>query len=320
LARPAGPVVLQKGAARTERVDCGDFVAIEHWGAASPQAQIRRLKSNWLRDPILSVAAWWNSRIALKEMLRMAHFFDTYDRFFRTSKVSTARRLKYRYDMLFKGREDLFRGKRVIDLGAHDGRWSFCALKAGANFVLGLEAREETIAGGLRNFEHYGVPTDSYEFRIGDAFDSLQGLDANNPRYKFDVGLCLGFFYHTIRHFEIVAHFSRLHCNTVIIETNILPNEKGPIVRWRTKSVELAYNVYSPSGALLGTEPSFSRLPSTSRLGEVAISSLPSVSAIKMLLNVFGYNAVELPRKTPDPIPDLVDFAEGRRVAILGTR
>ncbi len=122
----------------------------------------------------------------------MAHFFDTYDRFSRTANVgppASADRLKYRYEMLFKGREDLFRGKRVIDLGAHDGRWSFCALKAGANFVLGLEARRESIAEGLRNFEHYGVPADSYEFRIGDAFDLLQGLDANNPRYKFDIGL-----------------------------------------------------------------------------------------------------------------------------------
>ena len=161
---------------------------------------------------------------------------------------------------------------------------------------------------------------DSYEFRNGDAFDLLQGLDANNPLYKFDIGLCLGFFYHTVRHYEVVAHFSRLHCSTVIIETNIIPNEKAPIVRWRTKSVELAQNAYSPDGALLGTEPSFSRLRSESGFGEVTISGRPSLSAVKMLLNVFGYNAVELPRVTPPPIRGMADFAEGGRVALLGTR
>jgi hypothetical protein len=252
----------------------------------------------------------------------MADLFDTYDRFCTTNvgPPASARRLKYRYDMLFKGREDLFRGKRLIDIGAHDGRWSFCALKAGANFVLGLEARKESIAEAQRNFEHYGVPADSYEFRNGDAFDLLQGLDANNPLYKFDVGLCLGFFYHTIRHYEVVAHLSRLHCSTVIIETNIIPKENAAIVRWRTKSAETWHNVYSRDGALLGTEPSFSRLRLESGVGDAAISGLPSLSAVKMLLNVFGYNAVELPRVTPPPGRAMADFAEGGRVALLGTR
>jgi hypothetical protein len=39
-----------------------------------------------------------------------------------------------------------------------------------------------------------------------------------------------------------------------------------------------------------------------------------------MLLNVFGYNAVELPRDTPPPNRDMEDFARGGRVAFLGTR
>jgi SAM-dependent methyltransferase len=234
----------------------------------------------------------------------MTEFFDSYDRFFKTSKAGSAYRLKYRYDMLFKGREDIFRGKRVIDIGAHDGRWSFCALKAGASYALGLEAREDTISGGLRNYEHYGIPTDSYKFQVGDAFDLLNTFDANNPYYQFDVGLCLGFLYHTIRHFEIVSHLSRLGCNTVIIETNVIAKEKAPIVQYRTETVELAHNAYSSSGTHNG----------------MAISGLPSVAAVKMLLGVFGYSAVEMPRAIPDPIPDMIDFTEGRRVAILGTR
>jgi hypothetical protein len=234
----------------------------------------------------------------------MDSFFDKFDRFVATSKAGGAYRLRYRYQMLFEGREDLLRGKRVIDIGAHDGRWSFCALKAGASFVLGLEARAQTVVGGIQNYEYYGVPADSYEFLVGDAFDLLASFDANDPKRRFDVGLCLGFFYHTIRHFEIVAHLSRLGCETVIIETNIIPNEKAPLVRYRTESVYLAHNAYSSSGVDKGN----------------AISGLPSVAAVEMLLGVFGYETMELPRATPEPLEDMIDFTEGRRTAILGTR
>jgi SAM-dependent methyltransferase len=234
----------------------------------------------------------------------MATLFDEYDLFFKTSRAGNAYRLRYRYRMLFEGRENLYSGKRVIDIGAHDGRWAFCALKAGARFVLGLEARPETIEAGLRNYRYYKVPTDNYHFLVGDAFDLLTGLDSENPNNRFDVGLCLGFFYHTIRHFEIISHLRRLGCSVVIIETNIVPNEQLPIVRYRTEPVQLAHNAFSSQGVREG----------------MAISGLPSVAAVKMLLGVFGYETVELPRGEPDPIPDMIDFRENRRTAILGTR
>jgi hypothetical protein len=231
-------------------------------------------------------------------------FFDEYNLFFKSSKAGNAVRLRYRYRMLFEGRNALYRGKRVIDLGAHDGRWSFCALKAGASFVLGLEARSETIEGGLRNYEYYKVPTDRYQFLVGDAFDLLPTLDPEDPKNRFDLGLCLGFFYHTIRHFEIISHLSRLGCDTLIIETNFIPNEQSPIVRYQTEPVTLRHNGFSSQGVWNG----------------MTISGMPSVAAVKMLLGVFGYETMELPRDEPDPDPDMIDFTENQRTAILATR
>ena len=37
------------------------------------------------------------------------------------------------------------RGKRVLDLGSHDGHWCWAALECGAEYVLGIEGRRELV-------------------------------------------------------------------------------------------------------------------------------------------------------------------------------
>ena len=110
-------------------------------------------------------------------------------------------------------------GRRVVDLGCHDGRWSFAALKAGATHVTGIEARVHLLRKAEQNFNHYGVPADTYRLVSGEAVEALRGLKAGNV----DVVLCLGFFYHTLEHMRLLLEARRLGAEYVIVDTSISP-------------------------------------------------------------------------------------------------
>lgn len=46
----------------------------------------------------------------------------------------------------------------LLDIASHDGRWSFAAYKAGAEYVAGIEARSQLTNLAYENMQHYGVP------------------------------------------------------------------------------------------------------------------------------------------------------------------
>jgi protein-L-isoaspartate O-methyltransferase len=144
-------------------------------------------------------------------------FFDRFDRFYATSQTSAfPHRLNGRYDAIIARNAHLLNGKTVLDIASHDGRWSFAVLKAGAAHVVGVEPRQELIDNANETFECYGVDPACYTFRRGDVFDLLSGE-------AFDIVLCLGFFYHTIRHAELLDLIERTGARLVVIDTEVTP-------------------------------------------------------------------------------------------------
>src|SRR6266446_801015 len=84
-------------------------------------------------------------------------FFDQYPRFYSTSMVSPSpERLNERYRALISPNEEFIRGKTILDLAAHDGRWSFAALKAGARHVTGIEGRAHLVESAIATAQEYG--------------------------------------------------------------------------------------------------------------------------------------------------------------------
>ena len=66
----------------------------------------------------------------------LMNFFSDHPRFFVTSEIGTEpERLNRCHDVLIERNAELIRGRRILDIGSHDGRWSFAALKAGAKYV-----------------------------------------------------------------------------------------------------------------------------------------------------------------------------------------
>ncbi|PIE58165.1 MAG: hypothetical protein CSA33_04440 [Desulfobulbus propionicus] len=147
------------------------------------------------------------------------NFFDQYQRFYVTSETSPfPHRLNGRYRAIIEKNADRIAGSRVLDIASHDGRWSFAALQAGARHVTGVEPRQELIENAHQSFAHYGMEKKQYDFICGDVFTAI-------TNQQFDVVLCLGFFYHTTRHPELLAMIDRTGARLVIIDTEVTPLE-----------------------------------------------------------------------------------------------
>ena len=160
------------------------------------------------------------------------NFFDDYPRFFETSKTVPFRdRLNLRYEAIFAENRDVFAGARVLDIASHDGRWSFAALKTGAAHVVGIEGRPELVANAEATFQQYGIDRERYRFIAADIFEAVADADM-----RFDVVLCLGFLYHTLRYNELISHIHRMEPHHIIVDTLVLKNQ-GPMVKLQVERV-----------------------------------------------------------------------------------
>src|SRR6266705_1356169 len=90
-------------------------------------------------------------------------FFDAYPRF----REAGSARLNARYEALVDCHRASISGKRVLDVGSHDGRWAFAALSCGATHVAGIEPRSDLVAAAEENLLAYGVSPSRFSFHIG---------------------------------------------------------------------------------------------------------------------------------------------------------
>lgn len=213
-------------------------------------------------------------------------FFDTYDRFYTTSETSPfPDRLNGRYEAIIARNQEQLAGKNILDIASHDGRWSFAALSAGAAHVTGIEARADLIDNARQTFAHYSIDPCRYTFLCGDIFELLQNQ-------CFDVVLCLGFYYHTLRHAELLDRIERTGAQFVVIDTEITPG--GPMPPADTSHPRLVHdNPYQIQ--ILKDEVSDQQMAisdSLTRNGHTLVGR-PSREAICFLAEHFGYTCTE---------------------------
>lgn len=226
-------------------------------------------------------------------------FFDLYERFYSSSVTSaTANRLNQRYQALIEANKELIRGKSVLDIASHDGRWSFAACKSGALHVLGIEARDHLVKAAYGNMEEYKIPADQYNFVLGDVFDVIGGL----PRHSIETVFCFGFFYHTMQHMLLLSKIDRLSPRNVIIDTEISLDPSSMI---RVK----AENIAGEGAAAIATPGT----PTHTIVGR------PSKSALELMLSSFGWSWTyyDWHHAGIQEWDDLVEYYEGRRITVV---
>jgi len=228
-------------------------------------------------------------------------FFDDHPEFLETSKTASSRdRLNLRYLGLIAEHADVLSGARVLDIASHDGRWSFAALKAGASHVTGIEGRRYLVANARRTLAAKGIEGSRFRFIHGDAHDKL------TPRLgKFDVVMCLGFLYHTLRYAELFAGIRATEARHVIIDTLVTPGKEGVVKLMnnpnQVESMAVADRLSYKGRSLVGT---------------------PDEAAVVQMLDTYGYEVQSQPdwagiRSRHPDLTGSLQYERRERVAML---
>lgn len=246
---------------------------------------------------------WFRAMVHWKTPARSKGFFDLYPSFFSTSETASAPdRLNQRYLALIQSNISIISGRRVLDIASHDGRWSFAAHKAGADYVLGIEARQHLTDAARANMVEYRVPVGKVEFVHGDVMIELDKLEAGD----FDTVFCFGFLYHTIDHMGLLRKIARLQAQNLVIDTSI-SLRPGSIIEVREEEIE------HESAAAVG-EPGH---PTQ------AVSGNPSKTALELMLNAGGFltlNYYDWQHVGIQRWDDLKDYYLGKRISVTATR
>lgn len=239
-------------------------------------------------------------------------FFDKFNRFYTTSPLTaSSHRLNGRYEAIITENEKLLAGAKVLDIASHDGRWTFAAIQAGAGYVEGIEPRQELINNAIETFDYYEVPPEKYGFKCNDVFEVLKGQ-------SFDVVLCLGFFYHTIRHAELLDRIERTGARFVIIDTEVTPPSHQPLVTDSNHPRLIHNNLYNMQ--ILREPVADKRMAyhdSLTRGGNTLIGR-PSRATVEYLANHFGYSCTRYDWQEhfvryPEHATTMNDYSQGWR-------
>ena len=106
---------------------------------------------------------------------RNLNFFDEFPAFYETGTTGFKPKvLNIRFHPLIEKNLEILKDATVLDLGSHDGRWSFAALKNGAKKVYGIEGEKELVESSIKNMKRYEIPEEKYNFVVGDIFEELK--------------------------------------------------------------------------------------------------------------------------------------------------
>lgn len=196
-------------------------------------------------------------------------FFDQYPRFYETSRTfPLPDRLHKKHAALIEANRAHIEGKRVLDLGAHDGRWCFAASKAGAVSVLGVEARSDLVAKARENTRIY---SGGAEFICEDVLKFLDRALSDGLRGNWDTIFCFGLFYHLYDHRAVLRAMRALEPRVVILDTTVSDSSE-PVVTLNWDDTSIEGNAWDPER-------------------RYSLVGIPSIRAVEMLAMDAGFRA-----------------------------
>ena len=154
--------------------------------------------------------------------------------FIKTSNIaSNAKRLNERYNLILKSLN--LKNKKILDLGCHNGRWIYVALKLGAKSVIGVEQSKNYLSIAEENLKKFKDFDKKYSLVQDDMLKYLKKC-----KNKFDIIFCFGVLYHTLDQFEILKECYRINPKLLIIDTTVINYEKNiNIIKLNSKEQNL---------------------------------------------------------------------------------
>jgi hypothetical protein len=239
-----------------------------------------------------------------------AGFFDKFPHFYTSGNAAwpgMKNRINARYDAVIGPHVGQLNGKRVLDLGSHDGRWSLAALKAGASHVTGIEPRQDLVTQAEENFKLAGIDPDHFTFYVGDA---LAVMDAE--RIRVDTAMALGVFYHLHYHVALLQRLRQSGAAHIIVDTQVSPR-----MIWFSRFKNTISFVTEDVGHIQnGAAEAY---PGAG----VSIVGHPSRDAVGFLFSNVGFSVTEVdwrPLLAKWSKDGLKDYADGERITFIAER
>lgn len=180
-------------------------------------------------------------------------------------------------------------GKQVLDLGCCQGFWSMEAALSGASKVLGIDSSEAFVREAEAAAIVLGV--DSCSFMTAQLEDE-DGWTGARP----DITLMLGLHYHLTDPIHVLRNAMKITKEVLVLDGEVALDDKPCLhLRARTKG-----------------EPTTIRSNVTSDLRTV-----PTTSALVLILQDGGFKSVEILRPGPEMPPD---YHAGTTVSIIASR
>ena len=226
----------------------------------------------------------------------MNRFFDQFPAFYSSPVSAHPNRLHQRYRAIIETNRDALSGANVLDVGAHDGRWAFAALHAGAEHVTMVEPRPTAVRMARARFAEYSVPRHRFTIMQDDVSHLLDWIAGQ----QFDVALLLGFLYHTGDHLRLMEAITASGPSVVVIDSEVV-DDAGPVIRYCLEQDQDERCVYAP--------------------GTSAITGTPSVGMIEMMLAHHGFRPIryDWPGRCDD-WQGVRDYRQHQRTTVSGRR
>lgn len=197
-------------------------------------------------------------------------------------------RRRYFFDALLQVTGGSLEGRRVLDLGCNAGYWAYLAMEAGADFLLGVDARERQLDQARLVFEAKGIDPARYRFEQANVFEH----DFNE---RFDIVLCLGLLYHVSKPMELFEVMADVEAELLVIDTIVFPSQES-VFKVHREPVDKWLNAADMETVLI-----------------------PSPQAVIDLAAQFGFETVPLALNMTD-LTGLGEYREGRRLAFICSR
>jgi hypothetical protein len=195
-------------------------------------------------------------------------------------------RMNHRYRHVIEPHRRELAGARVLDLGSHDGRWSYALASAGAASVLGVEGRAELIA------QYADFPASAFKDRVsfvcGDFVAEMDRLLAVGE--TFDVIACLGVYYHTMQHYRMLIQMTAFRPKLIILDS-IFARSNDPVI-------------------VVSREPTDQKLNSIAQVDGQGVAPIGRVSvpALRIMAQSVGYSVAPVtwtvPQEQRAPVAD----------------
>jgi hypothetical protein len=211
-------------------------------------------------------------------------FFDA-GPYGRTYDPKLLNRVNERYKRIIAQNIRFIRDKRVIDLAAHDGRWTWAALQSGAAYVDSIEGRPELVAAANKALSAFSK--ERYSFVQGDIIDYMELKKGT----AFDTVLCLGIFYHINEHFRLLRLMADVKPSAIILDTALMT----------TKAPQIGFAAESTGSKL-------NAIPGHEQAGQVLVGTM-SCGLLELWCNLHKWDLTYTPW-TPREIPNHADLED----------